>query len=426
MGRLLGTAILALSCLWPGTGRADGADTRHQFEIQAAVDHVGASSTHDRWTEGGTGKLRYADGSAAAGRLLATYRGRITNTLWVEAALDYDGLDDDTIGLTEIELAWRPVPVSKTRHRVRFGAMYPPFSLENGGIAWSSPFGTSFSAINAWLAEEIRPVGAEWQMSRRLGDAGSRHEIGAFGSIFYGNDPAASLLFWRGWALHDRQTRLNERIPLPDRPVFDDNGNVTGTLETRLDPIAEIDHRPGFYAGLEWELSQRVLTRLGRYDNRADPEAFNDGQWGWNTRFLSFSTQVALPADVGLIAQWMDGTTDWLMFVTTTGLYTPDTKLVSEAFNSNFVLLTRPFGPHRLSVRRDRFRMHREPALTIDDGSAISLSYRYETRNRMSLSAEYLRVETARDLWPYLHGLPREATDRQLTLTIRFDLTSGR
>ena len=48
------------------------------------------------------------------------------------------------------------------------------------------------------IVRQIRPVGAEWSLRRRLGFPGSPHELRAFADGFYGNDPAGTLLFWRG------------------------------------------------------------------------------------------------------------------------------------------------------------------------------------------------------------------------------------
>src|SRR5690606_34165211 len=127
----------------------------------------------------------------------------------------------------------------------------------------------SFSAANSWLGEEIRPVGLEWSFKRRLRAAGAPHEIGGFAGAFYANDPAGTLLFWRGFAVHDRQTRLGDELPLAPAPVFNANGEITGYAEQQLEPFTEIDGKPGFYGGIEWRYARRALLRVGHWDNRA-------------------------------------------------------------------------------------------------------------------------------------------------------------
>ena len=177
-------------------------------------------------------------------------------------------------------------PASGTLRRV-----LPAFSLENGDPGWQSPFTYSYSAINTWLGEEIRPLGAEWSLRRRLQGFRSAHEVRAFAAGFYGNDPAGTLLFWRGWSLHDRQSRLNDELLIPPRPF--------STRPQNLSPFMETDHRPGGYAGVEWRYAQRALVQFARYDNRADPYSFSDGQWGWGTDFNHLAVQVSLPPSSG-------------------------------------------------------------------------------------------------------------------------------
>ena len=250
------------------------------------------------WTDGGVGKLRHVEDGVTGFRLFGEYHGRITPTLRARVVADY--VDDASGGLdlTEAVIDWRPIPRSRNQQQWRFGAFYPAFSLENGDRGWQSPFTYSYSAINTWIGEEIRPFGAEWSLRRRLEGLGSAHEVRAFAAGFYGNDPAGTLLFWRGWSLHDRQTRLNDELEIPPLPFT--------TRPQRLSPFKELDHRPGVYGGLEWRYARRALVQLARYDNRADPYSFSDGHWGWGTDFNHLAVQVGLPADLGLVDA-MDG-----------------------------------------------------------------------------------------------------------------------
>ena len=40
--------------------------------------------------------------------------------------------------------------------------------------------------------------------------------------------------------------------------------------------------------------------QLARYDNRADPNAFSDGQWGWETAFTQLGIQIQ-EAPIGVL-----------------------------------------------------------------------------------------------------------------------------
>ncbi|MDX1562249.1 MAG: hypothetical protein R3305_04955, partial [Gammaproteobacteria bacterium] len=262
----------------------------------------------------------------------------------------------------------------------------------------------SFSAANAWLGEEIRPIGAEWRMSRTIGAPGSPHQLDTFASMFYGNDPAATLLFWRGWSVHDRQTRLNERLPLPPL-VFDQGSNPPVVIERRLDPIAELDDEPGFYAGGEWRHAQNARIGLAVYDNRADPYAFRDGQWGWDTVFWNLSLQVELPAGIGLIAQRMFGDTTWLSATTSDGRLTPATRLVVDDFDASFLLLSKTLAErHRITMRHERFDITRD-GLIPDRGDATTVAYQYSINAQASVQLEWMQIDSMRELWPLFYGV---------------------
>ena len=398
-------------------------EDRHQWLLEVDLDYVSASSSRLPWTEGGLGKLRYEDGSAlSASRILLDYQTRLKPTLFANLTLDY--VDDASSGLdiAEAFLEWRPVPRSALEQRWRFGAVYPPFSLENGERGWSSPFTSSFSAINSWLAEEVRPVGAEWSFARRIGSRGSPQRLGGFAGAFYGNDPAGTFLFWRGFSVHDRQSRLGDRLPLPPIPIFGPDG-VTGYRDLTLEPFAETDHEPGYYAGLEWRYAARALLKFATYDNRADPASFSDGQWGWRTKFRHLAGQFSLPAGFGLVMQWMQGETYWFIATTPQGMLTPASRLVRDDFDASFALITKRLAPHhRISLRYDRFEISRDPDLEVDAGNAWTLAYRFDPQGRIGWSFEYLRIESHRDIWPWLYGLPADLTEKQLRVQMNLRL----
>jgi len=409
-----GATIAALLALLSQAALAE-LGSRHDLRIELDWTALDADSTLGAWPDGGFGKLRYAAKDTDATRLALEYSGRIAPQLFAHAVLDAIEDAEQHVGLTEAYLEWRPLPSGANRHRYRFGAFYPAFSLENAGFAWESPYSRSFSAINAWLGEEIRPVGADWRLSRSLGGPGSPHELEASAGVFYGNDPAATLLFWRGWSVHDRQTRLNERLPLPPLILPDPNAGADRVITRRLDPIAEIDDRPGVVTSLGWSYAKRARVSLGFYDNRADPYAFRNGQWAWATRFRHIGAQLELPARFGLVAQFMQGDTDWLVNVRADGQMTPETELYTDDFEASFVLLSRPIGErHRLSLRRDDFSLVRPGMLVVDDGSATTLAYRYAVNRNLSLELEWLQIDSRRDLWPYFYGQDRTGFDENL------------
>ncbi|HZF27965.1 MAG TPA: hypothetical protein VE907_02510 [Gammaproteobacteria bacterium] len=420
----LAAPSLALAALAGGALAADG--DRHQVRIEVDAGHVAAHSDMGSWLDDGLGKLRYSedDGGLNAGRVFLEYRGRIAPTLSTTIVADY--VDDASagLGLTEAYLEWRPIPASNNQHKVRAGAFYPPLSLENTETGWHSPFSYSYSAIDTWLGEEIRPIGVEWSMRRRLGFAGSPHELRVFAAGFYGNDPAGTLLWWRGWSMHDRQSRLNDELPLTPLPIWNFQGVIVGYREQYVEPFQEIDHEPGAYAGIEWRYARRVLLQLARYDNRADPNAFAAGYWGWHTAFTQVGVQLSLPWELGLLAQWLDGETYWIAGSRPDGTLSPVAALVEDGFESKYLMLSRAVrGNHRFSVRYDDFEIARKeglPAIVSDEGHAWTFAYRYERSARLSAGLEWLRMESRRDLWRDFYAAPASATEWQLRLQMSY------
>ena len=64
-------------------------------------------------------------------------------------------------GLVEAFVLYRPPLSDSTRLRISVGHFFPPTSRENTGPLWSSPYSLTLSALNSWVAEEMRLTGAE-------------------------------------------------------------------------------------------------------------------------------------------------------------------------------------------------------------------------------------------------------------------------
>ena len=416
---------MAVSTLLATTAGAEIPD-RHELRLIADSTLTEPRSGLGAWPDGGFGKLPANSDSSGLDttRISVDYRGQLSATLFTRVVVDALENTENPLGITEAFLEWRPLPSGPKRHRFRFGAFYPTLSVENSDAAWESPYTRSFSAINAWIGEEIRPIGADWRLSVPLGGPGSRRELSAFAGTFYGNDTAATLLFWRGWSVHNRQIRLNERLALPPLRFSGSPGGPDIVVERRLDPIAEIDDRPGFYAGSRLRLSERARIGLAFYDNRADPYTFDQGQWAWGTRFWNLSAEISLPADIALIGQRMRGDTDWISPPSADGSISPSMRIVIDEFDSAFLMLSRKFGQRqRLSFRIEQFDIWRPGELEADHGRARTLAWIYQYSDRLRIDAEWLRIISRRDLWPDYYAITaRAATESMLQLGFRLTL----
>ncbi len=402
---LLATSLLAA----PSAAVELGEGHEVTLGIEAGYLHM---SGHPSWTEGFVGKLRYENDGLVLSRGFADYRGRLGDTLNARVVLEaYDDNVGNAIDFTQAYLEWRPVPSSATRYRLKVGMFYPRISLENTDRGWSARYTLSSSAINTWVAEELRSTGAELTISRRVAN---QHQLSLNVSAFVGNDPAGALLAWKGWSVHDRQTRPSDNLPLPPLPLLEP-GEMFEAQAPYVDVFREVDDDVGYYANVEWQMGNRLLVRAMHYDNRADPSILENGQYGWETIFDHVAVKATLPGDIGLFAQWMDGSTvmgPWL------GEWHP----VDVEYQAEYLMLTRAFDKHRLTARYDHFVVTQNDRTREDNnpenGHAWTLAYQYEFSDKARLAVEWLSIKTHHCGWVY-YGIPPTATERQTQVAFR-------
>jgi hypothetical protein len=408
-------AALAVCTALPTTRAQDRPVTAH---VDMGLDiSVISASGYPSWLAGSGGKLRYDEDTEGLqlSRGFIDYEALITDS--VKAHIVSEIYDDDfgpAIDLTEAYVEWRPVPASPTRYRLKAGAFYPRISFENVGPGWSSPYSISPSAINTWVGEELRSVGLELSVSRRPLSLGGEHTFTVNAAVYAGNDPAGGLIAWKGWSIHDRQSRFNDEVPLPPVPRIQP-GQWWDEQDPFITPLLEIDEEPGYYINAEWQYGKKFLIRAMHYDNRADPQGIENNQFAWWTKIDHIGFQITLPGDIGLLAQWMDGWTALGRF--NNGVYSIDVEFMSQ-----YVLLTRAFDRHRVTARYDHFEMSENDQTPLDEnserGHAWTLAYQYAASSKVSIAAEWLQIFTDRPAFEY-YELERRKTETQVQLALR-------
>lgn len=368
------------------------------------------------WLDRGLGKTRYG---ALDGRKAELFRlsqvslsGGVAFSDIFSARLQLN-IDADpdrakqrsAVDVIEAFVSYRPVLSPSVRLRLRGGIFFPPVSLENTGPAWTSPYTITTSAINSWIGEEVRPTGGE--MSLLL--SRNAHEWVFTGAAFGNNDPTGTLLAWRGWALHDRQTGFRDRLPLPPIPAIGEGGLFPRQPDF-VHPFTEVDGRLGYYASAGWT-NRFFELRAMHYDNRGKESVFDGEQYAWNTRFDHAGIHLNLPANFEVIGQWMDGRTR---------MGTADQ--VDADFYSEFLLVSWSHEASRISVRYDRFRVEdRNFDIESDNnesGHVWTAAHIYKIAEKYRLEFELLRVESVR---PARAGmlLPVHATETLLQAGFR-------
>jgi hypothetical protein len=322
--------VFAGALLWTDTALA-APDVLSPESFTGLVDlRLSAADGEPSWLNGGFGKTDI-DG----GRERLDWRARIeeADLAWkpqlawnlsavVEAELQPQ--HENGVHLGEAFLVYKPTPRSETRYQVRVGLFYPPISLENGGPFWTTTNTITPSAINSWVGEEVKVVGAEASMRRAFGD----QELGVTGGVFGFDDNAGELIALRGWSLDNVREGVGGGFRLP--PLSDFLEYVQSQHEA---PLTEFDGRVGGYVRLDWRASDRVALSAFAYDNSANPTAVYDAQWGWRTRFVDVGARFDLDARTEMLGQALFGQTEM-------GPGHPD-RWVNTDFSAAYVLVSR-------------------------------------------------------------------------------------
>jgi len=371
-----------------------------------------SSNAYPSYTQGGISGVRFDEDQS--GLKLGRARFALTERLGEVWSVHLDASawgDHDRIpaGLTEAYLQFRPYPFSGYRLRVKAGAFYPPISLENRAAGWESPYSLSYSAIDSWLAIEVRTIGVEAQLDWLGTRQGHYFDIGLTAGAFGWNEGAGGFIAGDGFTLTDRQTPYGGRVGLPNDPVL-----------FNLEPFRQIDGHAGVYGGLELRWIDRFVVRALRYDNRADPAAedFASRAIAWETTFSSFGARFESGTGWTAIAQYLKGDTT----------IAPGGFVLDWPFRAEYGLLARTFGRHTLSLRYDSFAVATNAnagGAGGEIGHAWTAAYVFTANEHWRFTLEWLHVSSNSYRRDDVFNLPGFASETQVQLAARYAFGSA-
>jgi hypothetical protein len=384
---MLKRTILGLSLVssaTPALAEEVGADGLRGFiELRgAAVD--GETS----WLEHGFGKLRFSGDvgednfdTEGFGRGILEWRPQLTWNLDGVLVLQADTQLTPVVDVIEGYLDYRGSPSEGWRFDARAGLFFPPISLEHDEPGWTTTHTLTPSAINSWIGEEVKVLGAEVTARRNFGEEQS---LSATFSLFGYNDTSGTLLAFRGWAMGDVMPGVSSRLPLPDRSFpYQDFTRIT----------FELDDLIGYYAQVQYKPMNNVTFDVTHYDNNGDRISDSHGQTDWETRFINLGARIAIDENTVLLAQAMDGQTVW-------GYLTPMGYWTDVDFASGYVMLAHDFGRHSLAGRLEFFEVSDRSFSAWDnndeDGWAATAAYGLDITPRLGLMIEGLHIESQR------------------------------
>ncbi|MBI1361266.1 MAG: hypothetical protein GC155_13395 [Alphaproteobacteria bacterium] len=402
-------------CLIAGIAPQAMSQTPHG-DLSGLLDlRVGAGGGETSWLDGGFGKLGLGgedDLDARIARGALVWRPHLTWSTDLYLQLEFDPEQDNPVGVGEAYLRFKPMPAGSLRYSLKVGAFYPPVSLENDGVAWSTSRTLTPSAINTWIGEEVKVGGLETSVTM---PAGAGH-LTATGAAFGYNDTAGTLLTFRGWAMHDHQINLGGEFPLPERtPAW-------WALRPRqahvAEPFREIDGRVGYYAQLEWRPAAPFAASVLHYDNNGDGHSRDDFQTSWDTAFTNVSVIAQLGENTQLLAQAMLGETAWIPLANG-----PVAKVDDVGFRSAYILLDHAFGGQGLAARLEAFETTDENQpyslnSTPENGWAVTASWRNHLTTNLIWMVEGVYVESNRDARSQV-GVDPDQNQLQLQTALR-------
>ncbi len=370
------------------------------------------------WEDGGLGKLRYGGTASGERRYIARVEGAVA--IVPKFGFDWSGVmiltandqQQQGVDIQEAFLQYKPAPSREVGFKARVGAFYPPISLENNGLAWTSPYTITSSAINSWVGEELKTIGGEATIYRRTED----WEFGLTGAIFGYNDPAGTMLAWRGWSFNDRETGFFDRLQLAQIRIFRPPSRMSTHAKTEK-PFHEIDGRAGVYASIDIKNADYGRLTALWYDNKADDRVSENNEFSWRTKFWSVGYQTDLPGDLDLITQVMKGSTSLITIAPPRG------PVEHNGYWSAFALLSKEWGQNRVSIRGEYFDADDRDITATDnnneDGAAFTLAYVYRPTTNQRLTFEFLHVTSRRPERAFL-GQPEKTNENQAQVSYRF------
>tara|TARA_Y200000002_G_scaffold337401_1_gene306128 strand:+ start:1037 stop:2260 length:1224 start_codon:yes stop_codon:yes gene_type:complete len=328
----------------------------------------------------GSNHQRFNDDGIHLAHALLSTENLITDSVSFTGVFNAYSDGEKRISFSQLYLKYRPLTAASIKPEVKLGAFYPAISAENTDFGWLSPHFLTNSAINSWIGEELRIGGIEFSFRQNGRQVRSNWSWKVLASLFKGNDSTGTLISWRGFALHDRQSLYNDRLNFLPIPGVIDEDRLDAPAWT--EPFREIDNRFGYYFGAHVAYKRSAEMRYYYYDNNADANAVDpDRIYAWHTRFHSLTLRYMYNPIFTVFSQLLVG--DTLM----------GESIVDNDFNSGFVAAVYSMTPYTLAARADWYQVNDDDNYALDpngsSGRAFTISAGRNISEHFSLTAEW-------------------------------------
>lgn len=295
------------------------------------------------------------------------------------------------------------------------GQLFIPSSFENTEDFWDSPYSNNFSALNTWIAQEIRPIGFELKYDW-VADEDRDFSAFGFGAMsFIGNDSMGSQLTWRGWSIGRHKSVYNEVLKLPEISTID-SGMFSVQRDDGSKPFGrDLDYKYGYVVHGYYAPNADVTFNLTYLNNQGSGTLYR-GEYAWDTRFVLVGAKWQVDDNWTLLGESMKGYS---------AMGNPPVVGVSVDYKTTYLLANYNHQQWDHSVRVEWFEGVDTTALpgeSNDKGRALTLATRWQAFGKpWSIITELLYIDVdGRRMRALDNGSFIDEDESQLSLSLNY------
>lgn len=269
---------------------------------------------------------------------------------------------------------------------VTLGQFFMPTSMENTDDFWESPYTNSYSALNTWIAQEVRPIGLEIRFDNAPEQTTkAAYGIGAMG--FVSNDAMGAMLTWKGWSIGRHQSVYGEVLNLPEIYHVDD-GAFAAQRDDGTKPFGrELDNNIGYLAHGYYSPNADWVFKLAYIDTQGDGHLYR-GEYAWANYFTVAGVKWRPNEQWTVLFESMFGTT---------AMGYPHWKGTAVDFDTSYVLLSYKRQQWHYTMRFESFEASdkaRFPGESNDSGNALTIAAKWQAFGKpWSITGEWLYID---------------------------------
>lgn len=294
------------------------------------------------------------------------------------------------------------------------GQFFMPTSMENTDDFWDSPYTNNYSALNTWIAQEVRPIGLEIRFDD-VPEASNKTAWGAGVMAFISNDSMGAMLTWRGWSIGRHKSVYGEILNLPEiyhlqqgifEPQRDDGTKPFGR---------DLDHNVGYLGHAYWSPNTDFTLKLAYLDSQGDGHLYR-GEYAWANYFSMLGIKWRINEQWTLLGETMFGRT---------AMGYPKSKGTAVDFDTTYVLVSYKRQQWDYTMRLEKFDAVDKafmPRESNDSGKALTLSAKWQAFGKpWSIIGEWLYIDVDDQRFRALdNGTFIDEDESQLSISLNY------